>query len=242
MAAKKCLPPFQMVVSEAKSVGNDESPYYYAEKNTKGQLTIQPLTDKGIPKGEPLPMAEKVFLEGYKPEPLIWFNKVKPAMDAVARHTHRGDELRAEGKHRTAAREYEAALAFDPDNVRASFGLGISYLESAKFDHASVIFDKLMGLETAFDPSYKHLFNEFGIRLRRCGLFEKGLVYYEKALALGEDDENLLFNMARMCYEMDRFVDAGKHLERALELNPDFDAAKSMKAMVDRLLAAEAAF
>lgn len=232
------LSPFQLVVSEkvTKKIGEgatkrttDGMLYYFAEKLESGELFIQTLNADFMPGGDKKKITDDEFLANYKPEPLVYYNQVKPKLDAVEEHIAQGDKARAEEKFKKAERQYEAALKIDPDNVRAVFGLGLTYLQAQNTDNAQEIFEKLMTLEAAFEPGQKHLFNEFGMRLRKAKMLDQALKYYEKAQAVSGDDDHLLFNVGRVLYDMERFDDSLETMRKALEINPELDAAKAME-------------
>jgi hypothetical protein len=58
-----------------------------------------------------------------------------------------------------------------------------------------------VGLEAAFAPEHKHLFNEFGISLRKSRMVDQSIEYSTRALALTSTDENLHYNVARAYFE-----------------------------------------
>ena len=63
--------------------------------------------------------------------------------------------------------EYTNALGLDEKNVRAMFGLGLTYLQYDQHEKAKVLFEELIGLDGFAAPEHKHLFNQFGIELRK---------------------------------------------------------------------------
>ena len=50
-------------------------------------------------------------------------------------------------------------------------------------------------------PEHKHLFNEFGIALRKKGMFGEAIRYYHRAIELTRKDENIYLNLARAHFE-----------------------------------------
>ena len=170
-----------------------------------------------------------------RPEPLIYFNKVLPAMQTLSSTLDKGDKMREIGHHDRAVEFYRDAVRLSPNNIRACFGLGISYLHSENEDKALLVLDQLIELESAFSPVYKHLFNEFGIALRKKGLHGEALKYYLKARKLCGDDENLLFNIGRLLFEMGDRARAESVLEKALAMAPDFAEAYKLFSHIRRL-------
>jgi len=204
------------------------SVYYYAERTKAGSLYIQALNGDFHPSGRKRNLTLEEFLGGYRPEPLLYYNKVRPAMDGVEANLEKGDSLLDAGKPEAAKRCYDKALAVDEDNIRGIFGLGLAYLSAGKNEDAMGILGKIMNLEMAFDPQHTHLFNRFGIQMRKSGMLAQALDYYNKALALNVEDEHLHFNVCRIHYEMEDFPEALRCVNTALALNSGFSEAARM--------------
>ncbi|QLA15332.1 tetratricopeptide repeat protein [Desulfolutivibrio sulfoxidireducens] len=213
----------------------ERSIFFYAEGTGDGEMSIQALNANFIPAGEKVPITQDAFIERYRPEPLVYYNKVKPAMEAVAADLRKGDHNLAHGRLDKAEAAYKRVLTVDSENIKAIFSLGIAYLKGGNTEDAEGIFGKIMSLELAFGPQHTHLFNEFGIRMRKAGMLDKALAYYRKAVALNESDEHLFFNMARVHFELRDFPGAGKCLKKALEINPGFAVASKMRKSVEKL-------
>lgn len=135
----------------------------------------------------------------------------------------KGDKHRAKGELLSAEMEYTKALDVDETNVRAIFGLGLVYLEREDTEKAQVVFEDLVELQGAFDLKHKHLFNEFGIALRKNGLHPQAVQYYTRAVELTKVDENLYYNVSRACYEMNEWEQCIDWAGRALRLDPNHE-------------------
>ncbi|MDK2956953.1 MAG: hypothetical protein PWQ57_2449 [Desulfovibrionales bacterium] len=214
--------------------GSEPCIYFYACKADSGDIFLQPLNRDYLPSGAKQPMEEQVFLSRFQPEPLIYFNKVKPALESLNHNLEKADRLREKGKHNLAENKYQEALSIDPDNLRATFGLGVTYLDSNQLEKAGVIFEKIIGLDFAFARDNKHLFNEFGIKLRKRHMYKEGLEYYRKALEYDPNDEHLHFNVARIYYDDGSYDKALEHLRKAEKLNPDFAPARDMILLIEK--------
>jgi tetratricopeptide (TPR) repeat protein len=204
--------------------------YYYAEKAPGVGIRLQALNANSVPCGEGMPVAEADFLEKYKPEPLIYYNQVKPRLEEMTGSLEKGEAHLEAGRLDKAEKHFRKALEYDADNLRAIFGLGNTSLSAGKMEAAREIFEKIMSIDLAFGPENKFLFNEFGIRMRKCGLLDMARAYYEKALHVAEADENLLFNLGRVYFELGEFSAAMAAAERALAVNPGFLIALKLKA------------
>lgn len=73
----------------------------------------------------------------------------------------------------------------------------------------------------------KFMFTDFGLALRRKRLPRLALACHKRALAFAPNDEHILFNVARMEYELDNIEAAKDHLYQALAVAPDFAVARS---------------
>ncbi|HKI82318.1 MAG TPA: tetratricopeptide repeat protein, partial [Pseudodesulfovibrio sp.] len=95
------------------------------------------------------------------------------------------------------------------------------------------IFRRLVSLDATFAPEHKHLFNEFGISLRKSGLTDQAVEYYSRALTITEEDENLFYNIARAYCERGDKTECRDNLQRALELDPNMDVALRFMEFLD---------
>lgn len=189
------------------------------------ELECQPINRNYVPSGVKRKIGMEEFLDNYSPEPEIYHNTVYPKMRELALSVDNGDRRRERGETFTAEFEYSHALSLDEENIRANFGIGLTYLDRKELEKAKDIFQRLVKLEGAFEPEHKHLFNEFGIRLRKSGMFAQAAEYYERALSLHADDENLHTNLARAKLELKDFDGCLEHIFKALEIDPASETA-----------------
>ena len=175
--------------------------FWFIEQNGK-EIDCQPLNTNYIPSG---PKRKFTFVElfaKFSPEPEFYLNSVFPKMQEMQRNVDNGDTHREKGENFAAEFEYSRALKIDEENVRANFGIGLTYLERGDNAKAQDIFQRLVKLEATFEPEHKHLFNEFGINLRKSKMLQESLDYYKRALELSPNDENLYMNIARVLLEL----------------------------------------
>ncbi|MDR0338690.1 MAG: tetratricopeptide repeat protein, partial [Desulfovibrio sp.] len=217
---------------EVKKVGTGtttrktiQKAFWFCEEQDDGSFEVQPLNPNYIPSGPKKLVTRERFLSAFNPEPEMYASTVYPKMHEINKTIARADRHRANKEYYSAEMEYNTALKVDEDNIRANFGLGITYLERAENAKAENIFGRLVRLEAAFEEENKHLFNEFGIKLRKNKMIDQAVTYYERALALTAGDENLFYNMARAYFEDQNIPKAIENLEKSLKLNPLLDPA-----------------
>jgi tetratricopeptide (TPR) repeat protein len=132
--------------------------------------------------------------------------------------------------------EFSNAIKLDEQNVRANFGLGKTYLATGQSEKAADIFRKLSTIEAVLEPQNKHIFNEFGMNLRKMGLYVEAVRHYHRALTLGGHDENLWFNLGRALFEGGQHKQALGAVKKALEINPNFEEARQyLQGMLQRI-------
>ncbi len=207
--------------------------FVLAEEQQDGDFSIQRLNRNFLPSGPIRSLSREKLLQDYVPEPAIYINKVIPIMRRMEDTVDRGDRHRERSELFSAEFEYQTALNLDEDHVRATFGLGLTYLERHETENAERVFRKLVRLEAAFRVEHKHLFNEFGIQMRKLGMYAQAMKYYARAYQLSKDDEHLIYNMARTLYEKGSAKVSRRFLEKALHMNPDFEECRQFLEYLD---------
>ena len=172
--------------------------YAYVEEQPDGTYSVRYLNDAHVPVGKPWTITRDELLKDFTPEPELYANQVFPAVRELNKTISRAERMREKGQNYTAEYEFKKALRIDETNIRATFGFGLTYLDRGEAEKADLVFRRLVTLEAAFDREHKHLFNEFGIKLRKSGLADQALKYYARAVEFSEDDENLHYNRARV--------------------------------------------
>lgn len=209
--------------------------YWFANELDDGSIEIQPLNKNYVPSGPKQVITKEELLEKYVPEPEFYTYEVLPRIKDLNKTIARADRHRMRGETYSAEFEYKNALKVDEENIRANFGLGLTYLERGDTEKANNIFERLVKLDAAFEKEHKHLFNEFGIKLRKNKMYKQCLEYYQRAMELAQDDEHLYYNIARCYFELKDFKKCKEQLEKALEINPDFvEGKKFLKFLVDK--------
>ncbi|MFH1057625.1 MAG: tetratricopeptide repeat protein [Pseudomonadota bacterium] len=144
----------------------------------------------------------------------------------------RAERHLADNELLSAEFEFNKAIKLDEENVRANFGLGKTYLALGEPEKATQVFRRLSTVEAVLEPENKHIFNEFGIQLRKMGLYAEAVRHYTRAINLAPRDENLWFNLGRALYEGGQRERGLGAIKKALEINPDLDEARKYLAVV----------
>jgi tetratricopeptide (TPR) repeat protein len=206
---------------------------YYAREVEGDNIEIQGLNNKHVPFGPVETVTKDQLLADYLPMPQL-FKEVVGNLRAVQKSVARGDKFRKRGENFTAEYEYANALNLDEQNVRANFGIGLCLLARDEEDKARKVFDRILGLDTAFSDDHKHLFNEYGIALRKKKLFGQAVDYYRRALELSSDDENLWYNLARAQYERQDWAACAEAVAKCLDLAPGHEEGRKMMEYLTR--------
>ena len=199
--------------------------YFFVNELDDGTIEVQPLNLNYVPSGPKQIISKDEFLDKFSPEPEFYTITVMPKMRELEKTVARGDRHRKRGESFSAEMEYGKAVKVDEENVRANFGLGLTYLDRGATDKAQDIFERLVKLNAAYEAEHKHLFNEFGISLRKNKMVDQALDYYARALELTENDENLYYNIARVQFDRKDFPKTIEMLTKALEINPEMPEA-----------------
>ncbi|GAB6058252.1 tetratricopeptide repeat protein [Desulfonatronum parangueonense] len=228
-----CLVPVGFGHTKKNTVQNIQ---VYAVEQEDDQIAVQSLNDRFMPTGSAKLITKEELLKNYHPEPDVYLSKVIPVMREVEKGVARGERHLQNKETFSAEMEFKNVLRIDEENIRATFGLGQCYLSRGDRERGDIVFRRLVRLKGAFQPCHKHMFNEFGIALRKNDMFVQALKYYARALPFSKDDENLMFNMSRIFHEKGSNTLALKFVNKALKLNPAMPEANQFKLFLEQKL------
>jgi len=200
---------------------------YYARQVDDETIELQGLNNKNVPFGVVEQISKEDLLKDYLPMPQL-YKEVIGNLRMVQKSVARGDKFRKRNENFTAEFEYANALNLDEQNVRANFGIGLCLLARDEKEKAQKVFDRIIKIDSAFEDEHKHLFNEYGIALRKKKLVGQAVDYYRRALELSDDDENLWYNLARAQYDRKDWPKCGEAITKCLALNPDHPEGKKV--------------
>ena len=207
--------------------------YWFVEEDASGALELQPLNKNYVPSGPKRSIGIEELLEKFSPEPEFYISTVYPRLRELNLVIQKGERHREKGEIFSAELEFGQALAVDEENIRANFGLGLTYLDRGESNKADDIFQRLVRLDGAFEKEHKHLFNEFGMNLRKNKMLDQALDYYQRAENLSASDDNLMFNIARAFFDKKQYQKALEYLHKALEYNPGNEEARRFAAFLE---------
>ncbi|MGL1863063.1 MAG: hypothetical protein OCC46_11130 [Pseudodesulfovibrio sp.] len=207
----------------------EQTVLYYAKQVDEDTVDLQLLNPKNVPFGTPDQVTKDELLNDYTPMPDL-LKEVLANLRQVNKSLARGDKFRKRGESFTAEFEFTNALNLDEENVRANFGIGLCLLERDEEERAKEVFDRIINIESAFEDEHKHLFNEYGIALRKKKLGQQAVDYYKRALDLSGQDENLWFNLARAHFDTEDWTQCATAAAKCVELSPDHPEGKKVLA------------
>jgi tetratricopeptide (TPR) repeat protein len=199
--------------------------YWFVRQLSESLFETQPLNSNHVPSG----LTEEIDLEAFSaliPEPGYYKNITQPTLESLKKKILRGEKYFEKGQLDAAERQFLEVLKIDELNPGANFGLGMVYSEKKEYAKIKKVLNVLLDLDGTFKEEYRERFNSLGISLRKNGMIEDAIRYYERALEYNEEDDHLHFNMARTFFEKGDIVNCKKHLSRCLEINPGLEAAQ----------------
>jgi tetratricopeptide (TPR) repeat protein len=213
-------PKIKGIFSSNEDIGHQtqHKKHWFAKEISPDTISLQLLDQDYLPTGQQIIETKTEFLNGYVLEPELCYK-------LLTQRVMQGDFYRKQGLNQEAKTEYQNVLSIDVENIRANFGLGLTYLALNQPDKGKYVFECLVKLDESFEAQHKHLFNEFGIGLRKQMLYDEAIAYYARAAELSPDDEHIHVNMARSLFEKNDVENAFASLKKALELNPSLNEA-----------------
>lgn len=215
--------------STAKNAAVDN--YYQVIEVDEGHVEIQLLdfSDQPVGKGS---LISKNDLGKYIHCPDYFKNKKKPGELLIEKHIQSGDRHFENREFFSAEYEYDRALLMDQDHLKANLGKGKTLFARGDREAAKKVFSKLSKLDPLYEKENKHIFNEFGIELRKKKMFQEAISNYLRAISIDPKDEVLYYNLGRAFYEEGRRKEAIDHLKHALTIKPDFQEAREFLEMI----------
>jgi len=207
----------------ASSRAHDSRNFWFVSQVTGVLFEGRMLSDRHVPTGATEEITIQELVSEYTPEVAYYEKSVLPAMRDFGPPKDVDAEV------------FERQCTIDLDSITSLFGLALVYHERGETGRAKALLDELLRLETPFGGRDQHLFNEFGIALRKYHLYPEAVEYFERALEYVADDDHLFYNLARSHYENDNWEACLDNLLQSHRLNPGLDVTRDLLGVIDGL-------
>ncbi len=164
----------------------------------------------------------------YEPVPGYFEKKMSSQKKKLAKKLANGKEHLKQEEYFSAEYEFDGVIELDERNLEAQVGKGEALIGQGDLDGAQITLNKVSEFEELYDKSNKHVFNSYGMTLRKGGFYDKAVESYTKALRMDPTDENLFYNIGRANYDKEAYDKALLFLEKCLKLNPGHGAAAAL--------------
>lgn len=196
--------------------------------------SVQALNANDIPSGPIATISKGEFIRSYHPEPGFYEKRCLPFIESLQKKLKKAESCLVAEDMDGAEKEFCKALLLDEKNPKANIELGKIYLQGKDGKKLKLALKRILGIDALFQEQERHLFNDFGICLRKSKHFSEAIAFYDKAIDRSADDEHLYFNIARAKAESGDQAGAREALEQALSLRPDFSAAQQFLTFLDQ--------
>lgn len=208
--------------------------FWYACQGADGSVEVQLLTSNLTPIGDKRRIELEEFEQEYIFEPGLL------ATEVTSKNVGSGSDLQLQSTSQTNAllarvpthRAKSSGLKLAEEEAVKNFDKGITMLRGGYSKQGRRILLAVPEKDVPWKPKHKHLFNDFGKRLRKEQEPEIALKHYLKAAELSPNDDHLCYNIARVYYDLRKMSDCKRWLHRALVANPQLmPAQKFLQAL-----------
>ena len=119
--------------------------------------------------------------------------------------------------------------------LRESFRKALLRLKRpAERQTAIATLERLAAVTENITTVHKHMFRDFGVKLRQSGLPELALLFGKRVLALAPDDDHAHFNLARILCALGAYDEAGSHIRMAMGMDKHQPLYNTMLEYINR--------
>lgn len=196
---------------------------WFVRQVAEGRYGVRSVNGDSLPGGDEVLISRQELVENYTPELARFEERVVPAA------------LKA-GYHKTQRGEREPLLnpeiMVSEGNVRALFDLGLDYFAVGQFNCGRRLVNHLLQIRVPFFGKDQFLYNDFGILLRKIGMFDGAVQCYRRALDYTSCDDHLYYNLARAHYERGHWWDCIEALGKCFEYNPELGVSRGLVELI----------
>lgn len=161
------------------------------------------------------------------------------APNSVWRYQAAGEAYESEGSYTSAIDEYRQVLALEPQRPGIHYRLGRTLLARSHHLNSptdSAEAEKEFQQELELEPSNANAAYELGEFRRKAGDFKQAQKFFERALSDHSDFEEAQVALAATLISLDKSQEALPHLQTAIALRADDEAAWYRLSQVQRAL------
>lgn len=161
------------------------------------------------------------------------------APNSVWRYQAAGEAYESEGSYTSAIDEYRQVLALEPQRPGIHYRLGRTLLARSHHLNSptdSAEAEKEFQQELELEPSNANAAYELGEFRRKAGDFKQAQKFFERALSDHSDFEEAQVALAATLISLDKSQEALPHLQAAIALRADDEAAWYRLSQVQRAL------
>jgi len=230
-AACRILGVYVLTTNAATGQGTTARTYaqqtrWFVRRLGDEDYTVQALNANSIPSGPTTILSKGELSRNYRPEPGYYEKRCLPFIESLKKKIAQAEKHLSEEDLDGAEKEFCKALLLDEKNPKANVELGKIHLQKGDGKKLAAALRRILDIDALFQEEQRHLFNEFGIRLRKEKHFAEAIAFYGKAVEHNDADEHLHFNIARALADSGDTDAARSHLERAISLRNDFTEAR----------------
>lgn len=120
-------------------------------------------------------------------------------------------------------------------SLRESFRKALLRLKRPRERQAAILaLEQLAASTENIVPSHKHMFRDFGAKLRKSSQPELALLFGKRVLELSPEDDHAHFNLARILCALKFYDEAAAHIHTAMRLDADEILYQRMLAHISK--------
>ena len=189
-----------------------------------GVALVMPLSDRMLPTGIIREVPEERFLEEFMPDQATYEEHIRETAESL-----RG-RLQLASTLPTDLYPEERILL----DALSALLHGRSAAKPVDADIPAVLELLAHGQEGRSAGAFQTRLSGAAVDYRRQGDYPRALLFYDRALTMQGQEDRLLFNVARVHYEMGELAEAETCLKRALESNPALEEAGRFLAFLQK--------